>query len=175
MTSQKRSPSTSPRVKKKVAAPPARRPSVLAGLPDYPGKRMPVNRGNSAKPEDDWSARPTQYPFNGTMRDFYTIAHLAQALDKSPVTIRWWEKRGVLPSSALRSPRPKRAPITGTQPRGRRLWTREQIEGILRIAKEEHCILNGDPPTLRFTKRITQLFTKLHTQLEKEAQRNAKR
>lgn len=171
MTKAKASPSNSPKTRARAKI--AGKQSIFAGLPDYPGKKAPVNRDNGIAPEPEWTERPTQYPVNGEMRDFYTIQHLSRALNKSPVTIRQWEKRGLLPSSTLRSPRPKRASIAGTQPRGRRLWTREQIEGILRIAKEEMCILNDVAPTLKFTKRSTQLFNKLNTQFKREVQRNA--
>jgi len=138
---------------------------------DYPGRRVPVQRKKVVtKPPPHWSDNPTRYPYNGEMRDFYTIGHVALALNKSPVTIRSWETKGMLPKSALRSPRPKRSPL-GTQPKGRRLWTYDQIEGIVRIAEEEKCILNGLPPTLKFTKKVDKLFTKLNTQLQREGKR----
>lgn len=133
-----------------------------------PGKREPVNRSSTTPSRDDplpWDERSTSFKYKGVDTEFFTISNLSLALQRAPVTIRAWENRGLLPKSPYRSPKPRRETIPGRSPKGKRLWTREQIEGILRIAREENVILNGKSPNQRFANRVTQLFTQL---LEKE-------
>jgi hypothetical protein len=134
---------------------------------DYPGGKVPVNRAEKSESDYEsasaWDSDPVQYPYKGGMRDFFTIGHLAKALGRSTVTIRAWESRGVLPTSDYRGPRPRTTPNFGSTPRGKRLWTREQVEGILRIAEEERVITDPHqkPPNTRFTTRVTELFLRL--------------
>jgi hypothetical protein len=45
--------------------------------------------------------------------------------------------------------------------KGKRLWTRAQIDGILKIAASERVILNGKPPTKRFAERVLDLYREL--------------
>lgn len=130
---------------------------------NYPGKRVPINRKEEAKdPEPSgWDENPVFYKFKGEDREFFTISHFASALGKATVTIRSWENKGLLPRSPYRSPRPRRESIPGVEAKGKRLWTREQIEGTLRIASEEKVILNGKAPTKRFAQRVTELYISL--------------
>jgi hypothetical protein len=131
---------------------------------NWPGKRKPVNRDLAPAPSEDpegWDDKPVMYMYKGDKKEFFTISHLAAALGKSPVTIRTWENKGMLPRSSYRSPRPRREMLPGTERKGKRLWTREQILGILDIASKEGVILNGKPPTPRFAHRVSALFRKL--------------
>lgn len=129
----------------------------------YPGRRPPVNRTAVADSSEkfSWDDKPLKYSFNGAEREFFTISHLAAALSRSVVTIRSWENKGLLPRTPYRSPRPRGDMLPGTPPKGKRLWTREQITGILRIASEEKVILNGKPPTQRFAQRVLELYKTL--------------
>ena len=62
----------------------------------------------------------------------YTIGALAQALGKRPVTIRKWIRQGVIPEAGM-----KTQPISKTLGEsGRRLFSEEQIEAMVRIAKD---------------------------------------
>ena len=141
-------------------------------LKDYPGKRTPVNRHLTQVSIEDsaWDAKPAIYVYKGVSREFFKIGHLANALNRAPVTIRSWEKKGVLPISPYRTPAPRVSTVNGS-PKGKRLWVRAQIEGILRIAREEGCIVNDDqsPPTPRFTARVQQLFQAIREQEESNA------
>lgn len=130
---------------------------------NYPGKRVPINRKEEQKPPESqgWDEQPVFYKFKGVEKEFFTISHFAAALGKAPVTIRSWENKGLLPRSPYRSPRPRRESIPGVEAKGKRLWTREQIEGTLRIASEEKVILNGKAPTKRFAQRVTELYISL--------------
>jgi len=110
----------------------------------------------------EWTLNPVTYLVKGVPTEFFTIGHLSRALGRANVTIRGWEKTGKLPKSPYRAPVPKRSTVNGP-PKGKRLWTRQQIEGILRIAEEEQCIVDPDqsPPTPRFTSRVTHLFNQI--------------
>jgi len=128
-----------------------------------PGKRplanLPTTVSNpSSVPA--WDEKPLTYMMSGESRDFFTIGHLAKALGYSVQSIRAWENKGLLPKSPFRSPKPVREMLPG-RTKGKRLWTREQIEGILRIASEEGVILNKKAPNTRFAKRVSDFFMTL--------------
>jgi hypothetical protein len=125
-----------------------------------PGKRPPVNRPVD-EPAPLWDTKPITFKVKGKDREFYTISALALALGRAPVTLRSWEDKGLLPSSRYRAPKPRRETVPGVAPKGKRLWTREQIEGILVIAKQEKVILNGKAPSPRFAQRVSQYFNQL--------------
>ena len=142
--------------------------STFDDLKDWPGKKRPVNRpAEVATPEsgcyDGWDKKPVVYIHGGVSQEFFTIGHLADALGRSPVTIRSWESKGLLPKSPYRSPRPRGETLPGRRSSGKRLWTRDQIEGIIRIARDEQVIFNEKPPTRRFAIRVSELFRDLLT------------
>jgi hypothetical protein len=131
---------------------------------DYPGRRKPVNRGAKSEPVTDtplWDDKPVRYMVNGEVREFYTISHLAAALGYSVQSIRAWEDKGALPRSPFRSPRTAKPVAGGRSDKGKRLWTREQIEGIVRLARRHNVILNKRPPTAAFARDVKVLFDKL--------------
>jgi len=130
---------------------------------NWPGKRVPVNRTDSPPERDtsEWDEKPIRYVVKGVETEFFTISHLAGALNRSVVTIRSWENKGFMPRTPYSSPRPRGGSLPGTTPKGKRLWTRDQILGILQIATEEHVILNGKPPTKRFYERVVTLYKTL--------------
>ena len=134
-------------------------------LQDFPGKRQPVMRPSVSAPghdEHSWDENPKTILHNGVAKEFFTIGHLADALNRATVTIRSWEKKGALPKSPFRSPPPRVSTVNG-EPKGKRLWTRAQIEGIVQIAQEEGCIVDEkqSPPTERFTTRVQELFNRI--------------
>lgn len=136
--------------------------SAFDGL-DYPGRKKPVNRETKKKEEKsaDWHEKPVKFMVGGVQREFYTIGHLAAALGYSVQSIRAWENARLLPRSRYRAPAPKKSGSPAHITKGKRLWTREQIEGILRIADEEGVILNKKAPTARFALRVQTLFNEL--------------
>ena len=127
-----------------------------------PGKRPLANQPNPFTPSthNAWDAKPLKYMMGGEQREFFTIGHLAKALGYSVQSIRAWENKGLLPKSPFRSPKPVREMLPG-RTKGKRLWTREQIEGILRIAREEKVLLNKEPPTPKFASRVSEFFLTL--------------
>jgi hypothetical protein len=134
---------------------------------DYPGRRKPVNREKTttkkkAGPDvPSWDDRPVRYMVNGEVREFYMISHLAAALGYSVQSIRAWEDKGLLPRSPFRSPRTVRPVAGGRSNKGKRLWTREQVEGIVRLARRHRVILNKRPPTPAFARDVKVLFERL--------------
>ena len=131
---------------------------------DYPGRRKPVNRGGKEKPATDrpvWDDHPVRYMVNGQVQEFYTISHLATALGYSVQSIRGWEAKGTLPRSPFRSPQTKRPVAGGRSTKGKRLWTREQVEGIVRLARRHKVILNKKPPSPAFARDVKVLFQQL--------------
>lgn len=127
----------------------------------YPGTQKPIIRHpNRRQPEapdpDRWDAKPRILKMGGVDREFFTIGHLAQALNRRPVTIRAWEREGVIPKATIRKP--------SDDARGvRRLYTREQVEGLVQIAGEEG-LLKGDYRSIQnteFTQRAFELFREL--------------
>lgn len=134
---------------------------------DYPGRRKPINRASKKEKHEDtgWADKPLVYKVGGEDHQFFTIGHLAKALGYSVQSIRAWENSMLLPKSRYRTPSPKMANQPEHLRKGRRLWTRGQIEGILRIASEEGVILNKKPPTPAFARRVQALFNEIHQTL----------
>lgn len=133
----------------------------------YPGRRKPVNRKAETEQSDTelWDDRPVKYLINGQEREFFQISHLAKALGYSVQAIRLWETQGHLPRTPYRAPRLRGAVAAGST-KGKRLWTRQQIEGIVRIAKKHRVIFpdrrgRRPPPTRSFTAEVAQLFRDL--------------
>jgi hypothetical protein len=109
-----------------------------------------------AKDKEAWDARPWVKHFKLSGRDveleMFPIGSLAKALHRDSVTLRAWIRKGWLPKAQFQT-----KPVPGTRgDAGRRLWTRAQIEGITRIAKEEG-LLKEHPPRIqqtKFTERV---------------------
>lgn len=141
--------------------------SVLAGFEEvqkefYPGTTREIvrkPRKKAAKDTDGWDARPRIFHVGGEAKEFFDIGALARALGRKPVTIRAWEQRGFIPKATFRRPSES---LNGT----RRLYSREQIEGMVRIAEEEG-LLKGDNRSITatdFAARVLDLFRTLATQ-----------
>lgn len=130
----------------------------------YPGRRKPVNRGKKeAAPTDRpiWDGRPTKGLLDGQAVEFFPISAVAKALGYSQNSIRLWETQGLLPKSPYRSQPPRSKPGAKHPTKGRRLWTREQIECILRLAEKHKVILNRQPPTRSFALDVGRAFAAL--------------
>jgi hypothetical protein len=109
--------------------------SLLGDLPDFPGNTPPRNRASSPKKRvaEDYlnGARAKIYRIGGVDREFYTVGELARALNRKPVTIRSWESRGWIPKVKYRTPPPAGTQIPGKVPKGRRLYSRNQLEFLV--------------------------------------------
>lgn len=92
---------------------------------------------------------------HGTAVEFFTIGQVARAIGRTSGTLRAWEARGVLPKSGYQT--------SSDDPRGvRRLYTRAQAAGILRLAKD--CgVMDADSrrPLHEFKAKVWALFNEL--------------
>jgi len=122
------------------------------------GKRIVQRRTTARTVDDEWGAYRRIIRIGGMDREFFTIGALAKALGRQPGTIRKWEADELLPKATFRQ--------STEDPRGEhRLYTRAQIEGIVRIATEEG-LMNGDGKAVTstdFTRRVFELFRELAT------------
>jgi hypothetical protein len=94
---------------------------------------------------------------NGEVVEVFYVRALADALQRSAFTVRRWEKDGTLPPTPLVH-RIRNGPA-------RRLFLREQIEAIVRIAREEG-VAPGKPADIsatRFTARVEAYYNELFT------------
>lgn len=130
----------------------------------YPGSKRKIENGpdtpSKADP-DGWDAKPRVYKKNGVDTEFFTIGHLAIAMNRKPLTIRQWERKGIIPKSTY-----QRAGRNGSQHGRRRLYTRAQIEGMIKIAHEEGLLSNDrrEIATTDFKPRVLALFRHLATE-----------
>lgn len=120
---------------------------LFGDLPDFPGKKVPKNRPEAKSKDsvlDDryHGAKGKEYVINGQKVILYTIGELAKALGKSPVTIRMWESKGWIPKTSYRTSPPKVEQLPGRAPKGRRLYSQEQLDilldGMERYGISEH-------------------------------------
>jgi len=140
---------------------------ALADLPgfNYPSGIKPRRTTAATKARidpmaDDWDAHPTIKKLKGVDTEFFTIGNLAAALGNKPVTVRSWERKGWLPLSRFRTPAPSTHPIEGKKPMGKRLYTRAQIEAVVKAARDAGVL---DPSVPRpnwpkFTKQVVDAW-----------------
>lgn len=135
---------------------------------DYPGRKRPVNRDTKTVNTDKevWDAHPVYYLVGGERQEFFLISHLAKALGYSVQSIRAWEAQGLLARTPYRSPRTKAPVAAGRSNKGKRLWTREQILGIIRIARRHKVIFPNrkgvkKPPSPAFAHEVNEFFASL--------------
>lgn len=108
------------------------------------------------EPDPVWDEKPRTYAIQGKSTDLFPISALAQALRRKAVTMRKWETKGYLPEARYRSP--------GEGKKQDRLYTRAQVEGLVKIAKAEGLM---DPKKklridqTRFPERAHRLFEAL--------------
>lgn len=106
----------------------------------YPGSRKTRKKWedeNRPVPDEstevNWAdslPKPKTYLLNSQPVEFYPLGAVATALNRKPVTVRKWETEGIIPRSPYIMP--------SHDPRGqRRLYTKQQIEALRRIAEEE--------------------------------------
>jgi hypothetical protein len=121
----------------------------------YPGSKR--KRRAVAGPHDGWAGVPKMVlTVKGKDVTFYTVGVLAEKLERKPPAIRKWERLGYIPFPRFRTP----GRTTNGQ---KRLYTREQIEGMVRIAREEGLIgdYNRNVSATAFPERVRKLFKEL--------------
>ena len=126
----------------------------------YPGSKQlrravaPPAKPAGREAGQQWDASPILKTIKGQTVEVFTIGQLGQSVGRAAVTIRLWERKGFLPKARMRL-----ADRNGKG--GRRYYTRAQVEGIARIAKEEGLLEPQAPLTPEFTRRVFQLFVDL--------------
>lgn len=75
-------------------------------------------------PPQPWDANPIVRTIRGKEMSFYGIGALAQALGRSIVGVRLWERQGLIPKAPYRMPDHKGG-------KGKRLYTRAVIEATV--------------------------------------------
>lgn len=129
----------------------------------YPGSKTPIETFEEPEYLNDgfgfeaWlPEEPYDYGIPGDPRaELYTIGALASVLGRSPVTIRAWEDKGWIPM-------PQWTNSYSSVNARRRLYTREQLESMFRIAAEEG-MFSGRPITkTNFTERVIRQWAENH-------------
>ena len=117
-----------------------------------PGTRPRVQHAPKEEPKTGWDAHPRTYRVNGEDTELFPISAFIEATGFSHSTIRNWEREGILPQPAMRSPRKDSDKVPG-----HRLYSRAFIEGVVRIAKEEG-VYEMNVRNTDFRDRVLQLF-----------------
>lgn len=130
----------------------------------FPGSTTPldfdVKRKEAEKEIGAWDSKPLIFRLGGKDTEFFSIGQLGVALgNRSPNTLRAWEREGILP----KSPYVKQS----ADPRGRRrMYTRAQVEGLIKIAREEGVLFPQKGLRLsetNFRTRAAELFQLLRS------------
>lgn len=102
-----------------------------------------------------------EYVIGGKQVRLFTIGELSQVLNRKPVTIRKWERTGQIPKATFVKPG------ANQDPRGRRrLYSKAQVEALLRVATEEKILynLNLQISRTRFRDKVFAAFRELARQ-----------
>jgi len=75
-----------------------------------------------------WDANPISKTLGGQEVEVFTISALAQALEKTIVTIRLWERKGYIPMAPYRL---RSKTLKGQKTGGNRVYTRGLIESAI--------------------------------------------
>jgi hypothetical protein len=110
-----------------------------------------------AKP---WDAHPVILTVEGVETEMFDVGHLGKAMNgRSGAAMRQWEFRKYIPPADYRFPGKVNHGGTTNAEGLRRLYTREQVEGMVAIAKEEK-VWDGTQTVAasRFAERVKDLF-----------------
>lgn len=124
----------------------------------YPGSRHARRSEETPSPAaveaPEWAAKPVVKNIKGQRTELYPVGVLASALGRSAVTMRLWERNGILPRAKYRL-----ANKNGVG--GRRYYTRPQIESVVAVAAEFQML--GEQRRLHpeFTARVTAAWADL--------------
>lgn len=86
----------------------------------------------------------------GEKYKLYYIGVLAKRLSRTPATVRNWEKKGIIPKSEF------------TDKFGKRLYTMEQIEAIVKCAKRDKIHIGRSFALTNFSVHCHRQFEILH-------------
>lgn len=86
-----------------------------------------VSRRNTGE-SNGWDSNPIVKTLGGKETEVFTIGALAQALEKTIVTIRLWERKGYIPRAPYRL---RSKTLKGEKTGGNRVYTRALIESAV--------------------------------------------
>jgi hypothetical protein len=102
----------------------------------FPGSSRPI--APAPGPRDLLAgAEGKTFTIGGKPVELFTISQVAELLNRKPVTLRKWEERGVVPRATFAKPG-----ANGDKRGRRRLYSRAQVEALVRIAEEEKILLD---------------------------------
>ena len=107
---------------------------AFEGLDYVPGSKRkrrepdPKNSRRKSGESNGWDANPIVKTLGGKETEVFTIGALAQALEKTIVTIRLWERKGYIPRAPYRL---RSKTIKGQKTGGNRVYTRALIEAAI--------------------------------------------
>ena len=86
-----------------------------------------VSRRKSGE-NNGWDSNPVIKTLGGKETEVFTISALAQALEKTIVTVRLWERKGYIPRAPYRL---RAKTVKGQKTGGKRVYTRALIESAV--------------------------------------------
>lgn len=121
----------------------------------FPGSRQPISL--PAGPPDPLAGLDSKvYTVGGREVEFFTIGQVSQVLNRQPVTLRKWEREGIIPKATFSKP--------SKDPRGRRrLYSRAQVEALVRIAAEEGVLndIHKQISKTKFSAKVLSAFKQI--------------
>ena len=111
-------------------------------IKSYPGNKPPKLQSKEVEKTDTIAYLNTlpsaEYSVNGNPTQCYTIGSLCKVLGRKAVTIRSWEAKGWMPKPKLRTRPPEGVQVPGKAPKGRRLYSRSQVEYLIEAVERFH-------------------------------------
>jgi hypothetical protein len=95
-----------------------------------------VSRRKSGE-TNGWDENPIIKTLGGKETEVYTIGALAQALEKTIVTVRLWERKGYIPRAPYRL---RSKTLKGQKTGGNRVYTRALIESAVEEFSKRNLI-----------------------------------
>lgn len=133
--------------------------AVTEELGRYPGsrqeRRAAVTPPAAVAPVvPTWDAKPIVKTIRGQRMELFPVGALAAALGRSAVTMRLWERNGVLPKAKYRL-----ANKNGVG--GRRYYDRAQIEAVVAVARDFQMLGEQRRIHPEFTARVVKAWADL--------------
>lgn len=125
----------------------------------FPGSRVPLAPPGGLPEHLQIPDGSRTAVIGGREVELYRIGEVAEILNRTPVTLRKWERKGLIPKATFVLP--------SSDPRGkRRLYSRAQVEALYRVALEEKILHNphAQITKTKFTQKIFAAFKELAAQ-----------
>jgi hypothetical protein len=126
----------------------------------FPGSRQKI-APPAGPPDPLGGLTGTVTQVKGRPVELFTIGQLSQVLNRRPVAIRAWETEGVIPKATYVKPGKD-----GDKRGRRRLYSRAQVEALVRIAAEEGILHDKHKQISRtqFASKVLEAFRQIARQ-----------